>query len=337
MEEKRLGKQTIRFTHPPVIAASACVGGKKEGEGPLRQYFDLISPDSRFGAESWEQAESAMLRRCWDILWDKAGPGAPEAVFAGDLLNQCVGTAYALRDCGAPYFGLYGACSTCGEALGLAAMSVDGGFCESAVAATSSHFCSAERQFRYPLSYGSQRCPNAQWTVTAAGAFLLRAQGHGPRITHMTTGLITDAGITDMTNMGAAMAPAAFSTLTAHFEETGRQPEDYDAIVTGDLGVLGSDILRELFAREGVQLGPRYMDCGRLIYSIAAQDAHAGGSGCGCSASVLAGHFLSGMEKGLWKRLLFAPTGAMMSLTTSQQGQSIPGICHALAIEKEGF
>ncbi len=338
MEEKRLGKQTIQFSRPPVIAAAACVGGKKEGEGPLRQHFDLISPDSRFGADSWEQAESTMLRRCWDILWDKAGPDSPppDTVFAGDLLNQCVGSAYALRDCGAPYFGLYGACSTMGEALSLAAMSLDGGFGQSAVAATSSHFCSAERQFRYPLAYGSQRCPTAQWTVTAAGAVLLRDRGRGPRITHITTGLITDAGVTDMTNMGAAMAPAAFSTLTAHFEETGRAPDDYDAIVTGDLGVLGSDILRELFARQGVELGPRYMDCGRLIYSIAAQDAHAGGSGCGCSAAVLAGHFLPGMEKGQWRRILFAPTGAMMSLTSSQQGQSIPGICHALAIEKEG-
>ncbi len=337
MEEKRLGLQTLKFTRPPVIAAAACVGGKKEGEGPLRAHFDLICPDSRFDADSWEQAESAMLRRCWELLREKAafGEGEPAAVFAGDLLNQCVGSAYALRDCGAPYFGLYGACSTIGEALSLAAMSIDGGFCESAAAATSSHFCSAERQFRTPLAYGSQRCPSAQWTVTAAGAFLLRAAGHGPRITHITTGLITDAGITDMTNMGAAMAPAAFSTLSAHFGETGRRPEDYDAIVTGDLGVLGSDILRELFAREGVQLGARYMDCGRLIYNIAAQDAHAGGSGCGCAAAVLAGHFLDGMAKGQWRRILFAPTGAMMSLTTSQQGQSIPAICHALAIERE--
>ena len=337
MEMKRLGKQSVKLSLQPSISAAACVGGKKEGEGPLRKYFDLISPDSRFGAKSWEKAESAMLGKCYAIACDKAGisPSEVEYVFSGDLLNQCAGSAYAMRDCGSPYFGLYGACSTMGESLSLAAMMIDGGFCSCAAAATSSHFCSAERQFRYPLQYGNQRPPTAQWTVTGAGAVILRENGPGPFITHVTTGLITDAGVCDMSNMGAAMAPAAYSTLTAHFEDTGRSPDYYDAIVTGDLGVVGSDILRDLFARDGVQLGPRYMDCGRLIYNIAGQDAHAGGSGCGCSAAVFSGHLLHGMLEGFWQKLLFAPTGAMMSLTTNQQGESIPGICHAVAVERE--
>ena len=236
-----------------------------------------------------------------------------------------------MRDCGSPYFGLYGACSTMAESLSLAAMLIDGGFCKTAAAATSSHFCSAERQYRYPLQYGSQRPPTAQWTVTGAGAAILKAAGKGPRITHITTGVITDAGVTDMADMGSAMAPAAYATLTAHFAD----PDYYDAIVTGDLGVVGSDILRELFRIDGIDLGVRYMDCGRLIYYIDGQDAHAGGSGCGCSASVLCGHFLNGMAESKWSRLLFAATGAMMSPTTNQQGESIPAICHAVSIENK--
>ena len=212
---------------------------------------------------------------------------------------------------------------------------IDGGFCDTAAAATSSHFCSAERQFRYPLQYGSQRPPTAQWTVTGAGAAIVRAGGPGPYITHVTTGVITDAGVTDMADMGSAMAPAAYATLSAHFADTGRRPDYYDAIVTGDLGVVGSDILRALFMMDDIDLGVRYMDCGKLIYYIEGQDAHAGGSGCGCSAAVLCGHFLRGMAEGKWDRLLFAATGAMMSPTTSQQGESIPAICHAVAIERE--
>ena len=335
MKSKRLGKQTILLERQPSIAGAACVGGKKEAQGPLRKYFDYLSEDSRFGAKSWEKAESAMLKMCYAIACDKAEtpPSDVEYVFSGDLLNQCAGSAYAMRECGAPYFGLYGACSTMAESLSLASMLIDGGFCQTAAAATSSHFCSAERQYRYPLQYGNQRPPTAQRTVTGAGAVILKAEGNGPYITCITTGLITDAGVTDMNNMGAAMAPAAYSTLSAHFRETGRGPDYYDAIVTGDLGVVGSDILRELFQREGVELGTRYMDCGRLIYYLEGQDVHSGGSGCGCSASVLCGHFLHGMAEGRWKRLLFAATGAMMSPTTNQQGESIPAICHAAAIE----
>ena len=337
MESKRLGKQSVALPSAPSITAAACVVGPKEGQGPLRRHFDRISDDSLFGAKSWEAAESAMLQDCCRIACEKASADPNELgyILSGDLLNQCVGSSYALRDYDAPLLGLYGACSTMGEALGLAAMLIDGGFCQSTMAAASSHFCSAERQFRTPLQYGSQRSPTAQWTVTGAGAVIVRTDGGGPYITHVTTGHIYDAGVTDMTNMGAAMAPAAYSTLTAHFEDTGRGPDYYDAIVTGDLGVIGSDILRELFGRDGIELGTRYMDCGRLIYAIDAQDAHAGGSGCGCSASVFCGHLLNGMREGLWKRLLFAPTGALMSPTVSQQGETIPGICHAVALETQ--
>ena len=219
------------------------------------------------------------------------------------------------------------------EGLGLAALLVDGGYFESAAAATGSHFCSAERQFRYPLEYGGVRTPTAQWTVTGAGCVVLSREGAGPYVTRFTPGRIVDAGIKDMANMGAAMAPAAYDTLKRHFEQTGRAPGYYDVVLTGDLGRLGQEILRDLFAADGVDLGPNYMDCGVLIYDIERQDTHCGGSGCGCSASVLTGHFLRGMRDGLWRRVLFAATGALMSPTTAQQGESIPAICHAVAIE----
>ena len=334
---KHLGKQTVRLSHPPSIAAGACVVGKKEGEGPLRQWFDYISEDSYFGEKTWEKAESAMLRQCFSLACDKAkiAPSDVDFLFAGDLLNQCAGSSFALRDSGRPIFGLYGACSTMGESLSLAAMTVDGGYADFAAAMTSSHFCSAERQFRFPLEYGGVRTPTAQWTVTGAGALILSAEGPGPYVTHVTTGRIVDAGITDANNMGAAMAPAAYETIRTHFEDTGRTPDYYDAIVTGDLGMVGQDILRDLFRKDGVDLGILYMDCGMLIFDAAAQDVHAGGSGCGCSASVLCGHLLHCMTENRWPRLLFCATGALMSTTTAQQGESIPGVCHAVALEME--
>ncbi|NCB50794.1 MAG: stage V sporulation protein AD [Clostridia bacterium] len=337
MSSTRIGSQTIKFSAPPSVIGSAAVAGKKEGRGPLKHTFDFISNDSYFGEASWEKAESAMLKQCFSIACDKAKlpPSSLDLIFSGDLLNQCTGSAYALRDAGVPYFGLYGACSTMAESLALSAISIDGGCANAAAALTSSHFCSAERQFRFPLEYGSVRSPTAQWTVTAAGAVILGAQGQGPYITHATVGKIVDAGIADAGNMGAAMAPAAYDTLTAHFADTGRTPGYYDAIVTGDLGSLGRDIVRDLMRDDGIDLAERYMDCGVLIFDTKAQDTHAGGSGCGCCASVLAGHLLRGMKNGVWKKLLFAATGALMSPTTALQGESIPGICHALAIESE--
>ena len=333
---KKLGRQTAALPSRPRIIASAAVGGKREGEGPLKDCFDRVSADSYFGEESWERAESHMVRECFDLACNKAGlAAAPDYIIAGDLLNQCVSSAFAMKDSGAPYFGVYGACSTMAESLTLAAMLVDGGYAETACAVTGSHFCTAERQYRYPLEYGGQRTPTSQWTVTGAGAAITGAQGRGPYISHVTTGRIVDAGINDANNMGAAMAPAAYDTLCAHFADTGRAPEYYDAIFTGDLGALGHDIVQDMFAADGVKLGARYMDCGVLIYDLRTQDVHAGGSGCGCCASVLCGHILPAMRKGIWKRVLVAATGALMSPTSAQQGASIPGICHAVAIESE--
>lgn len=333
---KKLGRQTAALPSRPRIIASAAVGGKREGEGPLKDCFDRVSADSYFGEESWERAESHMIRECFDLACNKAGlAAAPDYIIAGDLLNQCVSSAFAMKDSGAPYFGVYGACSTMAESLTLAAMLVDGGYAETACAVTGSHFCTAERQYRYPLEYGGQRTPTSQWTVTGAGAAITGAQGRGPYISHVTTGRIVDAGINDANNMGAAMAPAAYDTLCAHFADTGRAPEYYDAIFTGDLGALGHDIVQDMFAADGVKLGARYMDCGVLIYDLRTQDVHAGGSGCGCCASVLCGHILPAMRKGIWKRVLVAATGALMSQTSAQQGASIPGICHAVAIESE--
>ena len=332
---KRIGKQTLLLPSAPAISGFASVVGQLEGEGPLKATFDYISEDSYFGEKTWEKAESHMIKQCFELACGKASisPNSLDMIFSGDLLNQCVSSSFAMKDSQVPYFGLYGACSTMAEGLGLAALMLDGGYARSACAVTGSHFCSAERQYRFPLEYGGQRCPTAQWTVTGAGAVVLCAGAVGPRVTHVTPGIITDAGIKDANSMGAAMAPAAYDTIKAHFDDTGRGPDDYDAIFTGDLGALGHDILQSLFERDGVKLGCLYMDCGVLLFDRNTQDVHAGGSGCGCSASVLGGHILRGVSKGVWKRVLFAATGALMSPLSSQQGASIPGICHAVAIE----
>lgn len=334
MSVKRLGRQTVRFDSPPVIAAVASVAGKKERAGPLGHCFDKTSDDSYFGQKSWEKAESFMQSQALDIACGKLNikPDRLDYIFAGDLLNQCCASAFAMRGTNAPFFGLYGACSTFCEALTLAAMSIDGGFAETSAAVTSSHFCGAERQFRLPLEYGGQRTPTAQWTATAAGSAILCANGDGPRINAVTTGMIRDAGITDANDMGAAMAPAAFDTLSAHFRDLGVGPDKYDLIVTGDLGKHGHDILLELFAKNGMDISNVLDDCGMMLFSRDKQDVHAGASGCGCSASVFCGYIYPGLMSGKWKNVLLASTGALMSPTTSGQGESIPGICHAVAI-----
>ena len=334
---KRIGKQTLILEKAPAVEGYAAVVGKKEGDGPLRKRFDLISEDSYFGEGSWEKAESHMLRQCFSLACDKAKlpPSELQYILAGDLLNQCVSSAFAMRESKIPYLGLYGACTTMAEGLSLGALLVEGGAASHVCALTGSHFCTAERQYRFPLEYGGQRTPSSQWTATGAGAVVLGKSGR-IRVTHVTHGRIIDAGIKDPNSMGSAMAPAAFDTLRAHFRDTGRSPEDYGAIFTGALGALGHDILQALFKADGVELGPRYMDCGVLIYDLATQEVNAGGSGCGCCASVLAGHILQAMEDGVWERVLFAATGALMSPTSSQQGESIPGICHAVVLEREG-
>ena len=334
MNQKRLGRQTVALERPPALIGWAAVAGQKERKGPLGTLFSATSEDDTFGESSWEKAESAMQRLALSTALDRAGlaGSALDYVLAGDLLNQCISSTFALRGREVPFFGLYGACSTMAESLSLAALLLDGGFGRYAAALTSSHFCSAERQYRTPLEYGGQRTPTAQWTVTGSGAVILDAQGTGPRVTHVTTGKIVDKGIRDPANMGAAMAPAAYDTIRAHLSETGRKPSDYDLIATGDLGELGKEIVADFFHRDGVEL-PNLTDCGLLIYDMEQQDVHCGGSGCGCSAAVLSALFLPGMMEGRWKRILFCGTGALLSPTSTQQGETIPGICHAVALE----
>ena len=337
MESAQRGKRSIEFLQRPAIISFASVAGKKEAHGPLGNTFDVVSEDTTFGEKSWEKAETRMLKTALQLALGKAGLAEKDldAAFVGDLLNQCVGSSFTLRATDVPTFGLYGACSTMAESLLLAGISISGGFCRRALALTSSHFASSERQYRFPLGYGGQRTPTAQWTVTGAGAVVLGQSGEGPFLRAGTIGTIVDRGIKDANNMGAAMAPAAFETLRAHFDDLSLAPEDYDLIVTGDLGKLGHEIVIDLFSREGVQLGSRYLDCGMMIFDLEQQDVHCGGSGCGCSASVLCGHLLGKMRRRELKRLLFCGTGALLSPLTTQQGESIPSVCHAVAITTE--
>ena len=327
---KRMGSGTLLLEGSPGVEAFAAVGSKREGEGPLGPSLDRVFPDSTLGEPTWEKAECRLQETAVAEALKKARLSPPElsVVFAGDLLNQCTGSTYGLRDLGAPFVGLYGACSTMAEALAMAALFVEGGFAAHAAAVTSSHFCSAERQFRFPLEYGGLRAPTSQWTVTGAGAAILGPGKEPPFVRGVTLGAIRDLGVRDINNMGAAMAPAAADTLRRFFRDTGKGPEDFDRIVTGDLGLVGSRLFLELLARDGWELEDRHEDCGLLIYDRERQQVEAGGSGCGCSAAVLCGHFLPALRKGELRDILFAATGALMSTTTVQQGESIPGIAH---------
>ena len=323
---------TLLLTQGPVIRSFAAVGSKMEGEGPLGPSFDLICEDSAFGQDSWEKAEASMQKKALDLAIQK-GAFSPEEIdvlFAGDLLNQCISSTYGLRYLNIPFLGVYGACSTMAESLMMASLFVEGGFGELAGAVTSSHFCSAERQFRFPLEYGSQRPPSAQWTATASGAVVVGRQGTGPRVRAVTPGRIRDLGITDANNMGAAMAPAAADTISRFFTDTGYQPEDFDLVVTGDLAHVGSQLLLQLLERDGVRLEGRHRDCGLLLYDRKRQQVDSGGSGCGCSASVLCSSLLPRLLDGSLRNILFVATGALMSPTAVQQGESIPGIAHLL-------
>lgn len=336
MSNAAVGRQSFRFDVPPVIRSWACVGGRKEARGPLGGGIDIWDHDSYFGQKTWEMGEQRMQQYALETLVEKAKLNVQDVdlVFSGDLLNQCIGSSFTLSNTGIPHLGLYGACSTMAEGMLMAAMAVGGGFRRRAAAMTSSHFASAERQYRFPLGYGGQRTPTSQWTVTGAGAVLVEKGGVGPRITGCTVGTVKDLGIKDTCNMGAAMAPAALSTILAHFEDFKTTPEDYDLIVTGDLGFHGKQILLSLAREQGVYLGGKLEDCGTLIYDATAEDVHAGGSGCGCSALVLCAHFLEKIQSGSIKKMLFCGTGALLSPTSSQQGLSIPGICHGVCIEK---
>ena len=335
LETKKQGKQTFRLTRPPSLIGWGSAAGRKEAAGPLGGCFDFTTENDALSKKTWEQAETAFQEKALAFALERAGmrPDRLDVLLAGDLLNQCIASAYHARSLGVPFLGLYGACSTMAEGLALAAMLLDGGFGRYAAALTSSHFCSAERQYRTPLEYGGQKPPTAQWTATGSGAVILAGEGHGPMVTHVTLGKVTDKGITDAANMGAAMAPAAYDTLRAHFADTGRGPEDYDRIVTGDLGALGQEIVLDFFRQDGAELSSVYGDCGVMLFDSEAQDVHAGGSGCGCSALVLTGHLLREMEAGRLDRLLFCGTGALHSPTSAMQGESIPGVCHAVAIE----
>ena len=335
MSSNKRGRQSFCLPEMPVITAWASVAGKKESEGPLANTFDHTSQDTLFGQKTWEQAEKQMQKTALDILLKKSGLQKQQLglVFSGDLLNQCIGSSFTLRNTGIPHLGLYGACSTMAESLLLASMAVCGGFSDKVVAMTSSHFASSERQYRFPLGYGGQRTPTAQWTVTGSGAALVCSAGKGPRIPSCTVGAVTDLGIKDANNMGAAMAPAAYATIRAHFDDLKTGPEDFDLIVTGDLGQLGKEVLLELARRDGVGLGGKLTDCGTLVFDNLTQDVHAGGSGCGCSAITLCGYLLNRLNTGKLRRILFCGTGALLSPTSTQQGLPIPGVCHAVCIE----
>lgn len=333
---KRIGKRTIIFENKPRIISYGSVVGKKEHEGPLSNEFDSYTTDSFFGEKSFEKAESRLQKTAVQTALDKAGltPDDIDNIFAGDLLNQCIGSSFGLRSFGIPFIGLYGACSTMALSAGLAAVFIDSGAAKKTVSVTSSHFCSAERQYRFPLNYGSQRTPTAQWTVTGSGALILGKDGGDIYISSVTFGEIEDLNIKDANNMGAAMAPAAAGTLLNFFKDTETKPDDYDIIFTGDLGYVGTNLLYELLEREGIDIRCRHSDCGTLIFDREKQDVHAGGSGCGCSASVLCSYIMHRLEKGDFGNILFMSTGALMSPTSSFQGESIPGIAHLLNIKK---
>ncbi len=332
---KRIGQYTVEFEEPIRIKGFSSVVGEKEGKGPLGKSFHKIIYDPMAGQKTWEQAESAFQREAFLMALSKANTKADEVdfIFSGDLLNQCISSTYGLKDFAIPYLGQYGACSTMAQSLIMAALAISSGAAELCACVTSSNFCSAERQYRFPLLYGGQRTPTAQWTVSGAGACILSKSGKNmPKITAATVGILTDLGVSDANNMGAAMAPSAARTLAQYFKDTNTGAEDYDAVFTGDLGEVGSQLLYELTDREGYYIEKRHFDCGKLIFDRKTQDVHAGGSGCGCAASVLCGHILPQIEKGVYKNILFMATGAMMSPTASFQGQSIPCVAHLVRI-----
>ena len=335
---KKLGKQSIVFDRGVYIKTFYSSAGKMEGEGPLKDTFDVIYDDEYVEAKSWEQAENNILKHTVTGAFAKAELTCNDIdyVFSGDLLNQCTASSFALKDMGIAYFGLYGACSTMAESMSLASLMVDGGYAKNALAVTSSHFCSSEKQYRFPLEYGSVRTPSAQWTITGSGAVIISPDKSDIRIDGITTGTMVDLGVKDSSNMGAAMAPAAAQCILTHFSDTGRTPEDYDVIVTGDLGIVGTKLLNELIHMEGQDISSRHLDCGNMIFDSKKQNTGAGGSGCGCSASVFCGHFCKELQKGNIKRMLLVCTGALMSPTTYQLGENVVGIAHAVSVCGKG-
>ncbi len=332
---KKIGKQTLQFDNPPSILNTASIVGKKEGEGPLVDYFDEVLEDSMYGEHSWEKAESKMMKQTIDTLIKKSElkEGEIDFIIAGDLLNQVTASTFAVKDLSVPYFGVFGACSTIAEATALGSVLIHGEFAEKIVVAASSHFCSAEKQFRSPLEQGVQRPPTATWTVTGCGALLL-GKGNGPYITHATIGKMVDFEINDPYNMGAVMAPAAADVIINHLIDTNRDVNYYDLIITGDLGKVGKDLLNDITKKFGYDLSEKLSDCGLEIFDTESQGVGAGGSGCGCAASVFASYLFSELKNNKWKKILFVPTGALLSTLSVQQGENIPGIAYAIAIER---
>ncbi len=334
-----LGKQSIRFEKKPYIVSSASIVGSKEAQGPMGELFDKVGYDDKFGAQNWEEAESRLQKEALEIAISKAGLMKQDLqmVFAGDLLGQSIASSFGLSGYQLPHVGLYGACSTCGLSLTMGGAMVSAGFAEKVACITSSHFASAEKEFRFPLAYGNQRPKSATWTVTGSGAFILSAQpGKQARavMEGATVGRIVDYGIKDSMNMGACMAPAAADTIRQNLEDFGRKPEDYDKIITGDLGAVGQKLLFDLLAERQIDIEKQHMDCGIEIYESEKQHTDAGGSGCGCSAVVLSAYILKKIEEGVWKRVLFVPTGALLSKTSFNEGQTIPGIAHGVVLEQ---
>lgn len=330
----RISKCTLKMTMPPSIKSFACIGGEKESQGPMSEYFDQLCQDPYFSQDTFEKGESQMQKQTIEIALKKCNLKASDIdfMFGGDLLNQCVGTTFGIRSLDIPFLGIYGACSTMAEGLLLSSIMVDNKVGKNVVATTSSHFCTAERQYRYPLDYGGQRTPTSQWTATASGAVIVSDCDMPPYVRAVTIGRIVDMGVTDANNMGAAMAPAAYETLKQFFTDTKLKPERFDYIVTGDLGKIGSKALYELLERDNIDISKNHKDCGMMIFDFENQDVHAGGSGCGCAASMLCGYFLPKLKKGEIKNILFMATGALLSPTINQQGESIPGIAHLVWI-----
>ncbi len=339
-EAMQKGKASLLFEHPAYIMGMASVAGKKEGEGPLGSAIDVVEQDPMFGAENWEQAESAMQKQAADLALEKGDIHRKDIryLFAGDLLGQLIATSFGTVDLKIPLFGLYGACSTIGEALNLGAMCIDGGHADKVMAMASSHYATAEKQFRFPLGYGNQRPQCTTWTVTGCGALVLSVKGtdNQVKVTGITTGRMVDLGAKDSMNMGAAMAPAAWDTIMQNFRDFDVDEGCYDKIITGDLGEVGRKILLDFMKNEGHDLSDKHMDCGLEIYDNKSQDTHSGGSGCGCAAVTLCAKIIPEMLAGTWERVLFVPTGALLSTVSYNEGQSIPGIAHGVILERTG-
>ncbi|MDD6812214.1 MAG: stage V sporulation protein AD [Lachnospiraceae bacterium] len=332
------GKQSIQFENPPFLVNSGSIVGSKEGQGPMGKLFDRVGQDDMFGAQTWEEAESTLQKEAVQIVLEKENMKIEEIelLFAGDLLGQSIASSFGIASFQTPHIGLYGACSTCGLSIAVGSLTIAGGFADKVICVTSSHFASAEKEFRFPLAYGNQRPLSATWTVTGSAAFLLASRPDRTAravVSGVTFGKIMDYGLKDSMNMGACMAPAAVDTIRQHLQDFGRKPEDYDKIITGDLGVVGQKLLFELLAKDGIDIKKQHMDCGMEIFDSEKQNTNAGGSGCGCAAVTLSAYILKKLEEGVWKRVLFLPTGALLSKTSFNEGQSIPGIAHAVVLE----